>query len=283
MVQARAPSTVRQVCDDHAPPPAGRTTRRRALAVAAAGAAALTIGRSDAGRAAPAAPVGALVAPGLRIIPRNAWGADLPPKGPLRREPDVRFLLVHHTAGSETQSTASVLRATYAWHTSNDPSKRWPDVCYEFFVDRDGLVWEGRAGSILQPMEADATGGSQGFAQLVCMVGTFDDHLPTAAAQESLVATLAWLAERSGIDTSPGATTSFVSRGSDRWRRGVPVTTATIAGHRDMTYTACPGDALYGLVHGDLTARVHAHRATWHDTTQGPAPAIRLGIPEETA
>ena len=60
-------------------------------------------------------------------------------------------------------------------------------------------------------MEADATGGSQGFAQLVCMVGDFSDHLPTEAAQQSLVATLAWLAERSAVDTSPGATTSFVS------------------------------------------------------------------------
>ncbi len=252
------------------------------LAAATVAAAALSIGRADGGRAAPASPAGALVAPGLRIVPRDAWGGDLAPTGPLRREDDVRFLLVHHTAGAENQSTVSVLRTAYAWHTSNDPSKRWADVCYEFFVDRDGLVWEGRAGSILQPMEADATGGSQGFAQLVCMIGTFSDHLPTEAAQASLVATLAWLAERSSIDTSPGAQTSFVSRGSNRWKAGTAVSTSTIAGHRDMTYTECPGDALYALVHGDLMARVHAHRASWHDASNGLTPAIRLGTQQES-
>ena len=164
--------------------------------------------------------------------------------------------------------------------TGDDPTKGWPDVCYQFFIDRDGLVWEGRAGSTLEPIEADATGGSQGFAQLVCMIGTFSDHLPTPAAQASLVATLAWLAERSDLDTTPGAVVSFTSRGSNRWPKGAEVTTPTIAGHRDMTYTECPGDALYDLVRGDLTARVDAHRQAWTASNDGLSPAIRLGVPD---
>lgn len=261
-----------------------RLSRRRVLTGAAAAGAALAAAavtnRSFGSSAAAPAPSGALVAPDLRIIPRDAWGADLPPKGELHREPDVRFLLVHHTAGDERQPTVDALRSIYAFHTGNDPTKGWPDVCYQFFIDRDGLVWEGRAGSTLEPVEADATGGSQGFAQLVCLIGTFGDRLPTPAAQASLVATLAWLAERSGLDTSPGATATFTSRGSNRWRAGVEVTTPTIAGHRDMTYTACPGDALYDLVRGDLAARVDAHRRAWHAAADGLSPAIRLGVPD---
>jgi hypothetical protein len=71
-----------------------------------------------------------------------------------------------------------------------------------------------------------------------------------------MVALLAWLAERYGIDPRPGATASFVSRGSNRWPAGASVTTATITGHRDMSKTACPGDAAYHLVRNDFPTRV---------------------------
>jgi len=46
-------------------------------------------------------------------------------------------------------------------------------------------VWEDRTGSLDGPVMASATGGSQGFAQLVCMVGDFTRVLPTAVAQPS--------------------------------------------------------------------------------------------------
>ena len=94
------------------------------------------------------------------------------------------------------------LRKTYAYQTGS--GKGWPDVCYEFFVDRDGIVWEGRKGALAGPVVADATGGSQGFAQLVCLIGNFTNILPTPAQQTGLVRTLAWLADRYKIDTDAG-------------------------------------------------------------------------------
>ena len=60
-----------------------------------------------------------------------------------------------------------------------------------------------------------------------------------------MLALLAMLADRYAVDTRPDATVSFTSRGSNRWPAGVDVTTSTIAGHRDMSMTACPGDVLY--------------------------------------
>jgi hypothetical protein len=214
------------------------------------------------------------VAPGLRIHPRDAWGADLPPRGPIAAE-DVRFLLVHHTASSNVvPDPRQVIRQTYAFHTG--PDKRWPDVCYHYMVGPDGSVWETRAGSLAGPVVADATGGNQGFAQLVCLIGDFTAQPPTAAAQDSLMRLLVHLADRYGIDTAPGATTTFVSRGSDRWRRGTTVTARTISGHRDMTYTACPGDRGYSLIDGWRT-RVHATRLMRSDP--GPTKrAVRLGV-----
>jgi len=250
------------MCESH-------LTRREVLITAAVAAGAVLWNGPTGWAADPLVPA-VEVLPGLSIYPRDAWGADLPPKGSIHRE-DARFLLVHHTASPNNYATArGLIRQTYSFQTG--PEKRWPDVCYEFFIGRDGDVWEGRAGALAGPVVADATGGSQGFAQLVCLLGDFTSVLPTPAARASLAKVLAWLAVRYGIDISPGATTSFVSRGSQRWPAGTRVTTSTIAGHRDMSYTACPGDAFYPVLSQVRTAAV-AQRDAWSTTLR---PALRL-------
>jgi len=236
-------------------------TRRGLLA---AGAAAAVVPRLVVPRLAPrAAPVA--VAPGLSIWPRDSW-APGPPTGPLAAE-EVRFLLVHHTAENTDHTSAQVpgiLAAMYAFHTG--PAKGWHDIAYNFLVDREGGVWEGRAGSLAGPVAADATGGSQGFDQLVCFIGDFTSVTPTPAALESGTRTLAWLAQRYSIDTSAGAEVTFVSRGSNKWPAGAKVTTATVAGHRDMSTTACPGNAFYPYVRSQMQGAVQELRA-------GAAPA----------
>ena len=212
------------------------------------------------------------ILPGLAIYPRDAWGTSLPPKGPITAE-DAKFLLVHHTASSNAYaSAAGLIQATYAFHTS--AAKGWSDVCYEFFIGRDGDVWEGRAGALTGPVVADATGGSQGFAQLICLLGDFTSQAPTPAAQTSLVNVLAWLSGRYDIDIGADATTSFISRGSQRWSAGTPVTTNTIAGHRDMSFTSCPGDVLYPLL-PEIRGRAVVQRAAWKSVLK---PARRLGL-----
>ncbi len=249
-------------------------TRREAIAGALVVGSAIALGAgagSTARAAAPAVPA-VEVLPGLAIYPRDAWGATLPPTGPIAVE-TPQFLLVHHTASSNAYtSAAGLIQATYAFHTS--AAKGWSDVCYEFFIGRDGDVWEGRAGALTGPVVADATGGSQGFAQLVCMLGDFTSQVPSDAALDALVKMLAWLSDRYHIDISPGATTSFVSRGSQRWPAGAPVTTPTIAGHRDMSFTECPGDALYPLL-PELRDRAIVQREVWRTVLK---PARRLGV-----
>ncbi len=198
----------------------------------------------------------------LDIAPRSVWGSDLPPTGPIASEDDVRLLLVHHTAGTNSYAADEVpgiLRGIYGFHTS--PQKGWPDVAYNFFVDRHGGVWEGREGSLAGPVQGDATGGSQGFAQLCCFLGDHSLESPTAEAVAAMTSVLAWLADRHAIDTHPGARTDFVSRGSNLHAAGTEVTTATIAGHRDMSATACPGDFAYDLVQNAIPAEVTALRS----------------------
>lgn len=235
-----------------------------AAALAAVG---LTGGLAEPASAAPA------VAPRLEIRPRSDWGADLPPKGLMGPE-DVRFLLVHHTASSNVvPDPRAIIRQTYAFQTS--PAKGWPDVCYHFFIGPDGSVWEGRAGSRDGPVVADATGGNQGFAQLVCLIGDFTGTPPTVAAQDSLARLLLFLADRYQIDTDPAATVTFTSRGSNKYRAGTSITTSTISAHRDTSATACPGDQAYALLPA-WRARVNATRLHRHH--DGPlATATRTG------
>lgn len=205
----------------------------------------------------------------LRVFPRATWAQNLTPRGPLLEE-QVLFLLVHHTAspnGYERDRVPSLLRGFYAFHTGAE--RGFPDLAYNFLVDAYGGVWEGRAGSLEGPVQASATGGSQGFAQLACFIGDHTAVLPSAAARSSMTRLLAWMAERHRVDTQPGGTVRFVSRGSSRWARGQEVVARTISAHRDMSKTTCPGDALYADVVAAYARDVTALRPR---AVQAPEP-----------
>jgi hypothetical protein len=171
---------------------------------------------------------------------------------------DVRFLLVHHTQTTNdytADGAARQLRSMYSYHTGE---KGWPDLAYNFLVDSFGTIWEGRAGSLAGPVKGDATGGSQGYAQLCCFIGDLTDQPPTDAAQTGMTALLAWLAGRYSIDLFAGPTITFISRGSNKWAVGETVTTDPVAGHRDMSLTECPGDGCYPLVRTTLLTGAQA-------------------------
>lgn len=226
------------------------------------------------------------VTPGLDIQPRSNWaGETRPPTGPLLPEAPL-FLLVHHTATANGTDPVETMRGAYTFHTG--PEKGWPDVAYNFFVDQNGVVWEGRAGSLAGPVQGSATGGNQGFSQLVCLLGDFTSVMPTAEALASLNQTLAWLADRDGIDTSPGAAVNFNSRGSNRWPEGTPVTASTISGHRDMSQTSCPGDTFYPYLITQVAAEVDAIRlgsvptTTVAATTTAPESSTTEQAPSTT-
>ena len=236
-------------------------TRRQLLASGTAVASAIVVTRVLRPLGVPAAANEPAPPP---IKAREEWAAGVAPTGPLEPEPDVRFLLVHHSASANAygaDAVAAEIRSFYRLHVA----KGWPDVAYNFFVDRFGGIWEGRQGSLAGPVKGDATGGSQGHALLCCFIGDHRHDAPTPEAQAAMVELLAFLAQRHGID--PRARVSFVSRGSNRWPAGTEVTTETIAGHRDMSRTACPGDAGYAFVKGPLPQRV----------------ADRLGVPASAA
>lgn len=189
------------------------------------------------------------------VLPRTRWAGDLVPVGSLANEDDVRFILIHHTASGNDygrDETAEEIRNFYRLHIG--PGRGWSDVAYNFLVDRFGRIWEGRDGSLDRAVRGDATGGSQGFALLCALIGDHHDKPVSEEAATALIRLVAWLGERHGIDTTPGSEVAFVSRGSNRWPAGTKVVTTTIAGHRAMSLTSCPGDAAYTLITERLPA-----------------------------
>ncbi len=231
-----------------------------------------------------------LAAPGVSVVPRSQWGPGLTPTGPVPDEPDVRFLLVHHSVNANTYAASAVpgmLTGIFRFHTGE---KGWPDIAYNFFVDRFGGVWEGRSGSLDRAKAVDATGGSQGFAQLCCFLGDHSTQAPSSAAQASMGAMLGWLAQRHGLDLADGARARFTSRGSNRYPAGAAVDVATVSGHRDVSQTACPGDGAYALVTDGTFRRlargggsVAAPPTTAAPTTTSrPTPTTTAGAPSTT-
>lgn len=237
---------------------------RRNLLLGSLGAAGALAPAVQSARTTPSSsPLGA-----AQVNPRSSWASGLDSTGPIPTE-DVRFLIVHHTLEPGSDYTAAevpkLLRGIFAFHTGHE--KSWPDIAYNFFVDRFGGIWEGRSGSLDGPVAGSATGGNQGFTQLCCFLGDHTVEPPTPEARESMSRLLAGLADRYSVDTSPGATVSFISRGSNRWKVGATVTASTIAAHMDMSQTECPGAACEPLVRGAIPERVRSLRAT-------AAPAI---------
>ena len=180
----------------------------------------------------------------------------------------MKSLIVHHSAsrnGHTSKDAPAILRNFFDFHTG--PEKGWNDIAYNFLIDFEGLIWEGRQGSLEGPIAGDATGGNQGFTQLVCIIGDYNAIEPSQPSLDSLVSLLAWLSDRYSLATVPGSEVVFTSRGSNVWSAGASVTTPTITGHQTMSQTTCPGDHLNAYVLGGLMADVAAARVQPTTTT----------------
>ena len=207
------------------------------------------------------------------IVTRKEWGADESIRKNNQKYAPITKLFVHHTVTSPDgpdPDPAATVRAIYAYHVQGNG---WDDIGYNFLIDAQGRVYEGRWARDYGPGEKptgedlDENGvvgahvlnhnaGSAGVA----MLGDFSNGEPTAAARDSLVKLMAWKADRHNIDvmghdpftTSEGAVEFFPN----------------LAGHRDAGQTECPGDRLYPLL-PDIRERVASLVTAVHGPTTG--------------
>ncbi len=193
--------------------------------------------------------------------------------GPITATGGVKLAVIHHTVNSNTYAAADVpamLAAIYAYQTGTNG---WCDTAYNFVVDRFGRIWEGRSGGI---DKAIVGGHAQGFntgSMGVSFLGQYEPTASPTAVQPSDAALaaasklLGWKLGLFGVD--PTGSVSVTSGGSNRWPAGTVLTLPRIIGHKDVGYTACPGQNLYDRLAGIRTAAKAAQGTGTTTTTQG--------------
>jgi N-acetylmuramoyl-L-alanine amidase/FlgD Ig-like domain len=210
------------------------------------------------------------------IVPRSTWGAD----ERIRRAPpsyaaDVRFAIVHHTAGKNGYSRSeapAIVKGIQLFHVRGNG---WNDIGYNFLVDRFGTIYEGRFGGVdRNVVGAHALGFNTGSVG-IALLGTYEDGAPSAAAQDAIARLVAWRLDLAHVD--PTAFLTFISGGSDRYADGIPVLLSAVSGHRDTGFTACPGDVLYGRL-GTIasTARSIGGAKIFEPTATVAGSAVRV-------
>ncbi|CAN0511539.1 unnamed protein product, partial [Phaeothamnion confervicola] len=83
-----------------------------------------------------------------KLLTREAWGADdayrfdgnviWPPE-----YQEVRHVIIHHTETPTEQDPLVAIRSIYYYHAVE---QGWGDIGYNYLVDRNGTIYEGRYG-----------------------------------------------------------------------------------------------------------------------------------------
>jgi hypothetical protein len=181
-----------------------------------------------------------------RVISRAEWGA---PAQTCR--PDVASGLVgavvHHTAGSNGYGSVAEamqqLRNDAAYHIQ---SRGWCDIGYNFVVDKWGNIYEGRAGSMTEAVVGVHAGGFNTGTVGVSMLGTYD-AAPPLATQVAVGRIIGWRLGAYRVD--PRGTMSYATGTGENSRfQNQTVTLPRVIGHRDVSYTSCPGNGGYAAL-----------------------------------
>jgi hypothetical protein len=229
------------------PGPAGAFSRRALLGTLGAAAAAGAV--SGPATAAAASPTAAAY---VRVS-RQAWGADerlrFTADGTETWPPEyhpVQTLSVHHTASPNGEADpAARVRTIYR---DQAVTKNWGDIGYNYLIDANGRVYEGRwsgtdgdaahntAGRLVTGAHI---GGYNAGNVGIALLGTLGATPPTAAARTALVQLLAELCGRHSLDPLREKViyTNPVS--------GAPWDGPAVSGHLDWAASECPGGALY--------------------------------------
>ncbi|MGW7464481.1 N-acetylmuramoyl-L-alanine amidase [Streptomyces xantholiticus] len=206
------------------------------------------------GPTAPAAPA---------IVSRADWGADeslvADPPSYLDK---VDAVFVHHTAGTNSYDCAespAIIRAILTYHVKTNG---WNDIGYNFFVDKCGTVFEGRAGGVDKPVRGAHTYGFNGYSSGVSLLGDYENGgTPTPAAKQAIADVSAWKLGLHGVD--PEAKVTLTAAGDTGvYKTGEKATLNTVSGHRDGFATLCPGATLYSAlpeIRRTAGASVYAH------------------------
>ena len=160
---------------------------------------------------------------------RDQWcpAGDCPPHPNPAATTPTHFI-VHHSASSNVSSDwAATVRTIWDFHVNTNG---WADVGYNWLVDPEGTVYEGRGSNVIGAHFCGANGQTEG----ICVIGNFTIVVPQLEARAALTHLLGW---RTGdLDYVSTNVATHSSSGLDLQR---------VSGHRDGCATACPGNFFY--------------------------------------
>ena len=213
------------------------------------------------------------------IVSREAWGAEQ--CGRPRADPSygsVQAGFVHHTVNANEygpQDSAAIVLAICRYHRN---TKGWRDIGYNFLVDRFGVIFEGRAGGVEEPVIGAQAQGYNGASTGVANIGTFSAIAQTPEAVEATARLLAWKLSLHGAPVQGRVTITSGGGPTNRYAAGTPVTFERISGHRDADSTSCPGDALYAQL-----AEIRSRAAALAPALAPPADVGRAAVTLDAA
>lgn len=164
-----------------------------------------------------------------RLSTRADWGHPTPDDPGGYQIGQVGEVIVHHSyrphlpAGASLDDARSAVYGIWDYHVNTNG---WQDIGYQWLVDQDGRIFEGRGWW----RTGAHTEGRNSTSAAVCFLIDGDQHEPTDDA---------WAAAR-----------RVVADGIDR---GALTAGPDVSGHTDYAAKTCPGTATYPHI-GRLTA-----------------------------
>lgn len=167
-----------------------------------------------------------------QIVTRAQWGADESYRYDTYGEiwpPEyitLHHVIIHHTETSNTQDPVVAVRAIYYYHAVD---QGWGDIGYNYLVDRNGNIYQGRVGgqNVVGGHSYQYAFGSAGIS----IIGDYSQVRESDAAKAGLVSIVSWV----GRFLDPYGRKDFLE---------IPQL-HQICAHRDVNDTSCPGDMLY--------------------------------------
>lgn len=179
------------------------------------------------------------------ICDRACWAARTP-QCSISQMSAVTRGVIHHTATQTDWNTTSqanseaLVRAHQNFHMDG---RGWCDLGYNFLVDKLGNRFEGREGSINskpRPAQDGINSNSIGVS-LMGYLHSPHNQSPPAAMRDAAYDIIAWKVEDPFDGYGSGPYGSYSSIGF-------------LAGHRDVSATACPGDLMYSYIGTNFSA-----------------------------
>lgn len=157
---------------------------------------------------------------------------------PIEKSSIIKWIVIHHTE-TEYKTSLESMQAIYKYHAL---SRGWGDIGYNYVIGYDGEIYEWKAWGDYT-VWAHALYNNRGTVGIALM-GNMNNHDITDAQLLSLQKLILFLTKKYGIDLTKNIDFHKECKGE---KCSVPMTSFSdkpIVGHRDVWYTACPGDYL---------------------------------------